>query len=66
MLKTQAIELLGGSVADAARLIGVTSQAINQWGDVLSAKQADRVQAALWRIQQAKKRKASKPAAEAA
>ena len=66
MLKTQAIELLGGSVNEAARHIGVTTQAIGQWKEVLTAKQADRVQAALWRIQQAKPARKAKPAAEAA
>jgi hypothetical protein len=50
MLKAQAIELLGGSVAAASDAIGVTYQAIDKWPDVLPPRIADRVQAALWRI----------------
>lgn len=49
MLKTEAIELLGGSVKDAALAIGVTYQAVDKWPDVLPARLVDRVQAALWR-----------------
>lgn len=66
MLKTQAIELLGGTAAEAARHIGVTTQAISQWAELLTPKQADRVQAALWRIQQARPARKTKPTAEAA
>jgi hypothetical protein len=54
MLKNQAIELLGGSVAAAAEAIGVTYQAVDKWPDELPARIADRVQAALWRIAQEK------------
>lgn len=50
MLKTEAIELLGKSVAAAAEAIGVTYQAVDKWPEVLPPRIADRVQAALWRI----------------
>ena len=49
MRKTQAIELLGGTTADAAREVGVTSQAISQWPDELPPRITDRVLAALAR-----------------
>jgi hypothetical protein len=48
MLKTKAIDLLGGIPA-AANAIGITAQAIGQWPDVLPPRIADRVQAALAR-----------------
>lgn len=54
MLKTEAIELLGGSVAAAAEAVGVTYQAVDKWPAVLPRRIADRVQAALWRKQHAK------------
>ena len=50
MLKSQAIELLGGTTATAAEAIGVTYQAVDKWPDELPPRIADRVQAALWRI----------------
>lgn len=49
MLKTKAIELLGGTVSSAADAIGVTYQAVDKWPDVLPARLVDRVQAALAR-----------------
>lgn len=49
MLKTKAIELLGGTVAAAAKEIGVTYQAVSNWPDVLPDRIADRVVAALAR-----------------
>ena len=49
MLKTQAIELLGGSVTAAAKAIGITYQAVDKWPDVLTPALRDRVQAALYR-----------------
>lgn len=52
MNKQHAIELLGGSVAAAARSIGVTFQAVDKWPDVLPPRIADRVQAVLWRRSQ--------------
>lgn len=52
MLKTEAIELLGGSIPAAAEAIGVTYQAVDKWPDELPARIMDRVQAALWRKSQ--------------
>lgn len=52
MRKTEAIELLGGTVAAAAEAIGVTYQAVDKWPDELPPRIADRVQAALWRRSQ--------------
>lgn len=49
MLKSKAIELLGGTASDAARAVGVTPQAMSQWPEVLPARLADRVLAALAR-----------------
>lgn len=49
MLKSEAIELLGGSISAAAAAIGVTYQAVDKWPEVLNPRVADRVQAALWR-----------------
>lgn len=49
MTKDEAISLLGGSVAKAAEAIGINSQAISQWPEVLPARLTDRVQAALYR-----------------
>lgn len=43
MLKSKAIELLGGSVSAAAEALGVTYQAIDKWPDELPARIADRV-----------------------
>lgn len=54
MHKSEAIELLDGSVSAAADAIGVSYQAIGKWPEELPARIADRVQAALWRMQQAK------------
>lgn len=53
MTKTEAIDLLGGSVAKAAEAIGINSQAISQWPALLPARLVDRVQAALYRKQKA-------------
>lgn len=49
MLKTEAIDLLGGSVSIAAKAIGVTPQAISGWPEELTDAIRDRVQAALYR-----------------
>ncbi|GEQ77956.1 hypothetical protein CTTA_4961 [Comamonas testosteroni] len=54
MNKAEAIQQLGGSIPAAAKAIGVSYQAVNQWPDVLPARIVDRVQAALWRMQQEK------------
>lgn len=53
MLKTEAIKMLGGTPTAAARAIGITPQAVNEWPDVLSARISDRVYAALARQKQA-------------
>lgn len=49
MEKARAIELLGGTVATAAEVIGITYQAVDKWPDVLPQRIADRVLAALAR-----------------
>lgn len=49
MLKTKAIELLGGSIPAAAKAIGTSYQAVNQWPDVLPPRIEDRVVAAIAR-----------------
>lgn len=49
MLKTQAIKLLGGSVAVAATKLGVSYQAVDKWPDELPPRIADRVVAAVAR-----------------
>jgi len=51
MFKYEAIQVLGGSVAETAKALGVTYQAVSQWPEILSPRIADRVQAALWRKQ---------------
>lgn len=53
MYKAEAIQQLGGSIPAAAKAIGVSYQAVNQWPEVLPARIVDRVQAALYRKQQA-------------
>jgi hypothetical protein len=49
MLKTEAIEMLGGTPTAVAEAIGITPQAVSGWPDVLSARVADRVYAAVAR-----------------
>ncbi len=49
MLKTEAITLLGGTISAAAKAIGASYQAVNQWPDVLPARIEDRVVAAIAR-----------------
>jgi hypothetical protein len=49
MRKAKAIELLGGSVASAAKEIGVSYQAVDKWPDDLPPRIADRVLAAVAR-----------------
>lgn len=46
MKKSTAIELLGGSVGDVAREVGVSPQAVSQWPEDLPKRIADRVLAA--------------------
>lgn len=53
MNKAEAIQQLGGTIPAAAKAIGVSYQAVNQWPDVLPSRIVDRVQAALWRMSQA-------------
>lgn len=43
MFKDEAIELLGGSAASAAVLMGVTYQAVNKWPHHLPLRISDRV-----------------------
>lgn len=49
MLKTEALELLGGTVTAASKAIGISPAAVSQWPDTLSDQVRDRVQAALFR-----------------
>ncbi|MDD0814266.1 hypothetical protein PSQ39_06450 [Curvibacter sp. HBC28] len=49
MKKIEAIELLGGTMADAARAIGISHQSVQKWPDVLSNRIRDRVHAVLYR-----------------
>jgi len=49
MNKTDAIQLLGGSVATAATAIGTSYQAVSKWPDVLPRRIEDRVIAAIAR-----------------
>ena len=49
MQKSKAIELLGGNTTAAAKAIGISYQAVNQWPDILPPRIADRVAAALAR-----------------
>ncbi len=53
MTKTEAIRLLGGTGSSAARAVGITPQAVRDWPDELTPAIRDRVQAALWRQEQA-------------
>jgi translation initiation factor RLI1 len=57
MNKSTAIELLGGSVKDAAEACQISRSAISQWPDELTKDQVDRVQAALYRKAQSRKGK---------
>lgn len=47
MLKTKAIELLGGTVSAAADAIGISYQAVRKWPEVLPDTISDRVVAAI-------------------
>ena len=49
MLKTEAIELLGGTVTAASKAIGISPAAVSQWPNQLTDPIRDRVQAALFR-----------------
>jgi hypothetical protein len=54
MLKTKAIELLGGSSHSAAKSIGITYQAVEKWPDILPQRIADRVLGVYFRINKPK------------
>lgn len=49
MLKTEAIDLLGGTIPAAAKAIGISYQAVDKWPEVLTDAIRDRVQAVLYR-----------------
>lgn len=49
MLKSKAIELLGGTVTAAADAIGITYQGVEKWPNELPDRIADRVVAAIAR-----------------
>ena len=49
MLKSKAIELLGGTITAAADAIGITYQGVEKWPDELPDRIADRVVAAIAR-----------------
>jgi hypothetical protein len=51
MHKSEAIELLGGTIQAAASAVGISYQAVDKWPDELPPRIADRVQAALYRIE---------------
>ena len=62
MQKIKAIEMLGGSIKEAADAIGISYQAVRDWPDVLSDRISDRVEAAVARMKKPS-RKPSKPKA---
>jgi transposase-like protein len=49
MLKTKAVELLGGTISAVAAAVGVSPSAVSQWPDELPPRIEDRVLAALAR-----------------
>lgn len=49
MLKSKAIELLGGTTAAAADAVGISYQAVDKWPEELPPRIADRVLAAVAR-----------------
>lgn len=58
MLKTEAIKLFEGSIAQLSEEVGVSYRAVHKWPDVLPDRISDRVQAALWRREHGMKRPA--------
>lgn len=50
MKKADAIQKLGGTISSAAKAIGISYQAVNQWPDELSRAIEDRVIAAEVRL----------------
>ena len=65
MKKSEAIELLGGTVSAAAEAIGITRSAVSQWPEELPDPIRDRVQAAIWRRAKVKQENSKKRKAEA-
>ena len=63
MRKQTAINDLGGSIASAAKAIGISYQAVKKWPDVLSSRIADRVIAAKARTAKAKRTSTDKAGA---
>lgn len=49
MKKSDAISLLGGTVSEAAKAVGINPQAVTQWPDELPPRIVDRVHAAIAR-----------------
>lgn len=49
MKKTDAIQMLGGSIAKAAEEVGSSYQAVDKWPEILPTRIADRVTAAFAR-----------------
>lgn len=66
MNKSEAIALLGGTTKLAADAIGISAQAVSLWPEELPPRIADRVQAALWRMQQGQQAAPTTPAPKAA
>ncbi len=46
MEKTQAIQMLGGTIESSAKAIGISYQAVSKWPEVLPPRISDRVIAA--------------------
>lgn len=65
MKKTDAIQMLGGSTASAAKAIGVTYQAVDKWPEELPPRIEDRVIAAAVRLDPLKFRRLLREALEA-
>ena len=63
MTKTEAIELLGGTVKAVADACQISSSAVSQWPEELTKDHIDRVQAALYRRQQGAQTRAEPEAA---
>ncbi len=63
MLKSDAIQLLGGTPRAAADALGITPSAIYQWPEELPEATVFRIQAYLWRQQRAAQDQAKTEAA---
>ena len=57
MNKTDAIQLLGGTVKSTADACEISPSAVSQWPDVLTKDQIVRVQAALYRLKICKQKR---------